>query len=306
MMYFIIIVLLIIIVVYRNKRNKINDQLLRVQKKVQYLESSELDLRNKNQNKEVVNQIKDSEVTILKEENNKLVKDYEDCNAAYNSLVKVVTDKQNKGEILATRDLNEILDKLKEDSEIQNYFIFNNIIIQWENNPRQLDHAIICNKGIFLVETKHWSGDIFHNINSNTLDNTKYEFLKDYVFQDNKSYYKTFVLKKDDVITYKDYSNNGQKEYPYQQIKNSTMTLYKCLKEELEKQSTSLKAVFVNGFIYFNHNNKRICLDGTEDNRFIALQSKDEIYEYMKCKREIYNKKDVDLIADLINNLKMG
>lgn len=46
------------------------------------------------------------------------------------------------------------------------YHLLNNITIPFEDGTSQIDHILISTKGIFIIETKHYSGWIFANAKS--------------------------------------------------------------------------------------------------------------------------------------------
>lgn len=42
-----------------------------------------------------------------------------------------------------------------------NYHLLNNITLPYENGTTQIDHILVSTKGVFVIETKHYSGWIF-------------------------------------------------------------------------------------------------------------------------------------------------
>ena len=46
------------------------------------------------------------------------------------------------------------------------YQLLNNVTIPIDNGSTQIDHILVSTKGIFVIETKHYSGWIFGNANS--------------------------------------------------------------------------------------------------------------------------------------------
>lgn len=57
----------------------------------------------------------------------------------------------------------QVAKKLKRYFAQETAFIFNDIILRIGNDATQIDHIVICTKGIFVVETKNYKGWIFGN-----------------------------------------------------------------------------------------------------------------------------------------------
>jgi hypothetical protein len=67
--------------------------------------------------------------------------------------------------------ISSYLSKLPENE----YIIFNNIYLKIKNNSVQIDHLIVSIYGIFVIETKNYSGWIFGNDNQNYWTQVIYE-----------------------------------------------------------------------------------------------------------------------------------
>lgn len=50
----------------------------------------------------------------------------------------------------------------------ENYYLLNNVTLPAGTGTTQIDHIVVSTKGIFVIETKHYSGWIFGNSNSKT------------------------------------------------------------------------------------------------------------------------------------------
>lgn len=62
----------------------------------------------------------------------------------------------------------ERVDKtLKKELEKKHYHVISNITLPFEDGTTQIDHIIISYKGIFVIETKNYSGSIYTNTGSN-------------------------------------------------------------------------------------------------------------------------------------------
>jgi hypothetical protein len=66
---------------------------------------------------------------------------------------------QNSGEILVRR---EIMNNFSSKS----WYLFNNVTLRTENGTTQIDHILISQYGVFVIETKHYKGWLFGDANS--------------------------------------------------------------------------------------------------------------------------------------------
>src|SRR5699024_4046362 len=178
---------------------------------------------------------------------------------------------KNMGEIKASKELQEIFEQLQEEVDIDHFVKFDNLFLYDLKEPRQIDHMVICDYGIYIFETKYWEGDIYYNISKESLKDTKHELLNRYIFyKQDENEHQTFVLK---------LNENGEIEYrnhgnPYKQI-------YKTMK----KLSAFLnKEYFINSIIYFNyHNDKYHFVDGSDkSNGIIGVNQKENLYDLLK------------------------
>ena len=252
-------IILFCLVIYFYKKSNDNKKLK--EKKEQALNSN-ID-SEKNQNKD------------LSARYNELSQKYEDVcrenkNLKESYRLSSVSNK-NMGEIKASKELQEIFEQLQEEVDIDHFVKFDNLFLYDLKEPRQIDHMVICDYGIYIFETKYWEGDIYYNISKESLKGTKHELLNRYIFyKQDENEHQTFVLK---------LNENGEIEYrnhgnPYKQI-------YKTMK----KLSAFLdKQYFINSIIYFNyHNDKYHFIDGSDkSNGIIGVNQKENLYDLLK------------------------
>lgn len=185
---------------------------------------------------------------------------------------------KNIGEIKASKELQEIFEKLKEEFNINHFVKFDNLFLYDLKEPRQIDHMVICDYGIYIFETKYWEGDIYYNISKESLKRTKHELLNRYIFyKQDENEHQTFVLKLNENGQI-EYRNNGN---PYKQI----FKTMKILNDFLDNQ------YFINSIIYFNYyNDKYHFIDGTaKNNGIVGVNQKENLYNLLKNRMESFN-----------------
>lgn len=193
------------------------------------------------------------------------------------------------GEEMAYRDLKILFHQFKEDKKIWNYKIYNNLLFTDNGRVSQLDHLVICDYGVFMIETKTWRGDIFYNVSKDYLEKNGYALLNRYLFNEshpNKKEYRTFVIKPDEGIEVQDYG------HPFNQV----MTTIKHV------QPIFNDYVFINGLIYFNYKDesgKYLFEDGSSEKKGVqAVHNKEELEKYLlgkiESKDRIINRKTMD------------
>src|SRR5699024_8001261 len=185
-------IILFCLVIYFYKKS--NDNMKLKEKKEQALNSN-ID-SEKNQNKDLsdrYNELSQKYEDVCRE--NKNLKERYRLSTVYN---------KNKGEIKASKELQDIFEQLKkeifeylkEEVEIDYFVKFNIFFLKDLKEPRQIDHMVICDYGIYIFETKYWEGDIYYNISKESLKGTKHELLNRYIFykqDENKN--QIFVMK---------------------------------------------------------------------------------------------------------------
>ncbi len=259
-------IILFCLVIYFYKKSKDN---MKLKKQKEQALNANIDSRKK-QN------------TDLSDRYNKLNQKYKDVCRENENLKESyrlghIFDK-NIGEIKASKELQEIFVKLQEEVNI-NYFVkFDNLFLYDLKEPRQIDHMVICDYGIYIFETKYWEGDIYYNISKESLKGTKHELLNRYIFyKQDENEHQTFVLKLNENGEI-EYRNNGN---PYKQI----FKTMKILNDFLDNQ------YFINSIIYFNyHNDKYHFIDGSaKNNGIVGVNQKENLYNLLKNRMESFN-----------------
>lgn len=259
-------IILFCLVIYFYKKSKDN---MKLKKQKEQALNANIDSRKK-QN------------TDLSDRYNKLNQKYKDVCRENENLKESyrlghIFDK-NIGEIKASKELQEIFEKLKEEFNINHFVKFDNLFLYDLKEPRQIDHMVICDYGIYIFETKYWEGDIYYNISKESLKETKHELLNRYIFyKQDENEHQTFVLKLNDNGEI-EYRNNGN---PYKQI----FKTMKILNDFLDNQ------YFINSIIYFNyHNDKYHFIDGTAKNDgIVGVNQKENLYNLLKNRMESFN-----------------
>lgn len=59
---------------------------------------------------------------------------------------------KNMGEIKASKELQEIFEQLQEEVDIDHFVKFDNLFLYDLKEPRQIDHMVICDYGIYIFE----------------------------------------------------------------------------------------------------------------------------------------------------------
>ncbi|MGO1922799.1 MAG: nuclease-related domain-containing protein [Jeotgalicoccus sp.] len=84
----------------------------------------------------------------------------------------------DKGEYLTDLSLIQLKDKLVKDEKIRetDMIILSNIYLPSRNytNTRKIDHLVLTRTGIYLLDSKYWSGHILHGINENQFEEVPY------------------------------------------------------------------------------------------------------------------------------------
>lgn len=205
---------------------------------------------------------------------------------------------QNIGEVMASRDLNKIFEQFRNQGLIEVYRIIDNILFL-EDDVRQIDHLVICDYGVFMIETKNWKGDVFYNVTKEALENTDGEIFNRHIFNDKLDYqYKTFVIKSDTLgnVEVLDYGN------PYNQVNKTVRIVYKKILEKFNKK------IFINGIVYFNYKDNQsdyLFFDGSSSNSAVdGINQKENLVRYFKEKfannKKMLNINEVNSIADYI------
>ncbi|RIN40124.1 NERD domain-containing protein [Staphylococcus simulans] len=189
----------------------------------------------------------------------------EKLNDKINYLEGLVQSSLNIGEQITSNHLQEIFLDLKKRKIIDHYAIYNNVLIEDEETIRQIDHFVICTNGLFIIETKHWKGDIYFNFNKDNLENFDLAGLKKYLFPSGDESYITFILSNENnQFAFKKYG------HPFDQINKTRLFANQIF-----------DAQFIEMIIYFNHKGDGNLYVGNP-RKFIATpSSKAELKEIM-------------------------
>jgi hypothetical protein len=154
----------------------------------------------------------------------------------------------------------EELDKLPE-----NYYHANNVKMR----EAQIDHIVVCPKGVFTIETKNWQGDIFGNSGK---DNWKEVF---------KYHYNN---------SWKEYSKSTPVKNPVVQAQRHSVKLSNYLKEKK----------FFNGFVQ----SLVVFIDNGNDVKVfsphVPVLRPDGIVNYFSSLKDILNNEEVERIVSVI------
>lgn len=168
----------------------------------------------------------------------------------------LVQSSLNIGEQITSNHLQEIFWEFKNEKIIEHYAIYNNVLIEDEDNIRQIDHFVICTNGLFIIETKHWKGDIYFNFNKDNLKNYSLDGLKKYLFPHYGNNYITFILSNENnKFAFKKFG------HPFDQINKTRVLANKIF-----------DAKFIEMIIYFNHKGNGQLYVGNS-NKFVATPS---------------------------------
>ena len=159
----------------------------------------------------------------------------------------------NKGERATIVHLKSILKAFIESKIITRCDLFNDLVVVDGDTIRQIDHLILTNRGIFIVETKHWRGDIYYNFSKEDLKKVNLYGLSDYLYSPETNNYFTFVLTNtNNELIFNKYG------HPFQQVCEAQKVIRKVLNGQ-----------YINLIVYFNH---------PESNLYIGTKHK-----YIKC-----------------------
>lgn len=84
----------------------------------------------------------------------------------------------DKGEYLTDLSLIQLKEKLVKDEKIRetDMIILSNIYLPSRNytNTRKIDHLVLTRTGIYLIDSKYWSGHILHGVNERQFEEVPY------------------------------------------------------------------------------------------------------------------------------------
>lgn len=196
---------------------------------------------------------------------------------------------RNRGEFLT----QAILERIKEDfikKELitsEEMIILPNVFIpEGFNRTRQLDHLVLLKTGLYIIETKHWKGQIVLGMNKQNTKG-KFSFLNDLnpkedplVFDDNNGF-----------LTVKTYGN------PIKQVQKT----YKVLEGYLKGKSVDIRRMRT--VIFFNHDEGKLH-DWFENRITERFDDKLEFLQFFRkeltTRNPVYTAAELKEIQDII------
>ncbi|GAA3723579.1 nuclease-related domain-containing protein [Salinicoccus jeotgali] len=205
----------------------------------------------------------------------------------------------DKGEYLTDLSLIQLKDRLVADEKIRetDMYILSNVYLPSRNytNTRKIDHLVLTRTGIYLIDSKYWSGHILHGVNEENFEQLPYvEHFFDLLDID-KAKEQTLIFEK----------GNEQ---------NVAVNHYNETIEETKISAEKLKNIFklqydVVPIIYFNpeDNGNYSIANYSNDPSIKVLVGEEELenffMKYVFHGRFQYTVKDLDEIAEAIFQL---
>ncbi|MFD2518261.1 NERD domain-containing protein [Salinimicrobium flavum] len=90
---------------------------------------------------------------------------------------------------------NKVTTKLRRLNK-KEYIVFNNILLKKGNSTTQIDHIVVCQGGIFVIETKNYKGWIHGHQNSEYWMQTIYNYRKKFRNPIKQNWVHVFAIKK--------------------------------------------------------------------------------------------------------------
>ncbi|WP_418952975.1 nuclease-related domain-containing protein [Staphylococcus pettenkoferi] len=165
--------------------------------------------------------------------------------------------------------------------------LFNDLVVVDGNTIRQIDHLILTNRGIFIIETKHWRGDIYYNFSKEDLKKVELYGLSNYLYSPETNNYFTFVLTNtNNNLIFNKYG------HPFQQVRDAQNVITKVLNGQ-----------YINLIVYFNHPESNLHI-GTKHRYIKCADSKDDLKRQLLdcidyCRYEINDSIYITIINQL-------
>lgn len=231
-----------------------------------------------------------------KELSNLNEKYYNDTTLLDNKLSSLHQFSVDKGEYLTDLALIQLKDKLVKDEKIResDMIILSNVFLPSRNytNTRKIDHLVLTRTGIYLIDSKYWSGHILHGLNEAQFETVPYvESFFDLLELDKKRE-QTLIFEKADQ---KNVSVNH-----YNGVIDETKITAEKLKNKLKLQYDIVP------IIYFNpkDNGNYSITNYSEDPSIRVIVGQEDLeaffLKYVFHGRFQYTVKDLDEIADAI------
>lgn len=161
-----VVLAIVFLVYYLKHRNDIN----RVQNSYEEQKKSLVDKYESEREEEHLNHKK--EVSTLNE------RYHNDTTLLSNKLSSLQQFTEDKGEYLTDLALLQLKDKLVREEKIRSsdMLILSNVFLPSRNytNTRKIDHLVLTRTGLYLIDSKYWSGHILHGVNENNFDELPY------------------------------------------------------------------------------------------------------------------------------------
>ncbi|MBT9671543.1 hypothetical protein GPK34_05820 [Secundilactobacillus kimchicus] len=164
----------------------------------------------------------------------------------------------NRGEYRTYKLLKELSDKYPEDD----FHIFANLYLESDDDRdpnRQVDHLVVCRKGIFMFETKYWTGQVYHNVTRDQLISLVNpakgqpnkaaiklltSLLPDKVTRENQESFTMTIKSPENIEVYNGTSN------PITQVQLSGLTLNRLIDKKLRRAGIK---PYIHEFVFYNY-----------------------------------------------------
>lgn len=231
-----------------------------------------------------------------KELSNLNEKYYNDTTLLENKLSSLHQFSVDKGEYLTDLALIQLKEKLVNEEKIRetDMIILSNVYLPSRNytNTRKIDHLVLTRTGIYLIDSKYWSGHILHGINEDQFETVPYvESFFDLLSLDKKQE-QTLIFEKAD--------NQNVSVNHYNSIIDKTKITAEKLKNKLKLQYDIVP------IIYFNpkDNGNYSITNYSEDPSIRVIVGQEDLeaffLKYVFHGRFQYTVKDLDEIANAI------
>lgn len=161
-----VILIIVFLVYYFRHRNDIN----KVQNSYDEEKQSLIDKYENDREEEHLSHKK--EVSTLNE------KYHSDTNLLNNKLSSLHQFTVDKGEYLTDLALIQLKEKLVNEEKIRDsdMLILSNVYLPSRNftNTRKIDHLVLTRTGLYLIDSKYWSGHILHGLNESNFEELPY------------------------------------------------------------------------------------------------------------------------------------
>lgn len=244
------------------------------------------------------NEREEEHLTHKKEVSSLNEKYHNDTNLLNNKLSSLHQFTVDKGEYLTDLALIQLKEKLVDEGKIRDsdMLILSNVYLPSRNftNTRKIDHLVLTRTGMYLIDSKYWSGHILHGINENNFEELPYIESFFELLNLDKTQEQTLIFDKSDS-------------------ENISVNHYNPIIDETKLSAEKLKNILklqydVVPLIYFNpKDGGNYSIANYSDDNIKVLVGKDELEEfflkYIFHGRFQYTVKDLAEIEDAILTL---